>query len=409
MTASSPKISQPPGIVPTGGPKHPVLATAHFAREVFLNIRAGCLGVLRNLPGSSLSFGPPRKTVVSLRRRIKYVADPRELLSEHEDACARLTEGDRTRFGQPRTPAGAPDPLKQFGGEFLQPESFLFALHQARVVDADGTIVTRDDELFGEGSPWGLEELVQRPILSLPGARLLEGAYIHAAGRWSSNYFHWVMDIACRLVPLLRFPEFTRLPVLLPAQTPRAQIEMLQRMGFAGPFVTQPARHVIVEKLYYASPVRKSYCPPRPILDALRKAAGTPAAGELRLYVSRNDAKTRRVANEAALESLLHEHGFQTVLLAGRPFPEQVSLFRHASRVIGAHGSGLANLAFAPAGTKVLEIFSPAYIHGAYFGLSDLLGMDYWYVVGPASGLWNITAPLEQVRSVLQAWESESA
>jgi hypothetical protein len=76
-----------------------------------------------------------------------------------------------------------------------------------------------------------------------------------------------------------------------------------------------------------------------------------------RIYISRKDARLRRVSNEAQLIPVLESRGFRAVTLRGLPIARQVELFRHAEAVAAPHGAGLAHIAWCKPGTKVIEIF----------------------------------------------------
>ncbi len=76
-----------------------------------------------------------------------------------------------------------------------------------------------------------------------------------------------------------------------------------------------------------------------------------------RIYISRNDAKLRRVRNEDRILALLEKRGFERVTLGGMPMARQVQHFRQAEAIVSPHGAGLAHLAWCRPGTKVLEFF----------------------------------------------------
>ncbi len=75
-----------------------------------------------------------------------------------------------------------------------------------------------------------------------------------------------------------------------------------------------------------------------------------------RLYVSRTDATNRRVVNEPDLTAKLRALGFEIVVLGGLSFYEQIVLFSDAAVIVGPHGAGLANMAFAPSGAAIVEL-----------------------------------------------------
>jgi hypothetical protein len=76
-----------------------------------------------------------------------------------------------------------------------------------------------------------------------------------------------------------------------------------------------------------------------------------------RIYISRNDARLRRVSNEDRIVPLLEARGFSRVTLKGMPVAAQVRLFREAEAVAAPHGAGLAHTAWCAQGTKVIEFF----------------------------------------------------
>ena len=104
-----------------------------------------------------------------------------------------------------------------------------------------------------------------------------------------------------------------------------------------------------------------------------------PEGGGRRLFVSRGSAASRRVVNEAALEPVLTEHGFEIVDPAGMSVAEQVKLFSQARFVAGPHGAGLTNLLFSAPGTRVVEIFAAPAAQGVsnYRVLASHCGMPY--------------------------------
>jgi hypothetical protein len=75
-----------------------------------------------------------------------------------------------------------------------------------------------------------------------------------------------------------------------------------------------------------------------------------------KIYLSRRESG-RYPANEDAVEELMLTSGFDIVHLAGMSFLDQINLFYAATEIIGTHGAGLANLAWAQrSSTRVIEI-----------------------------------------------------
>jgi hypothetical protein len=82
-----------------------------------------------------------------------------------------------------------------------------------------------------------------------------------------------------------------------------------------------------------------------------------PAPPYRKLYVTRRNAKVRRIINETEVADYLAHRGFEVVALETRTFREQVQLFAEADMVVAQHGAGLTNLLFSQS-PRVLEIMS---------------------------------------------------
>jgi hypothetical protein len=96
----------------------------------------------------------------------------------------------------------------------------------------------------------------------------------------------------------------------------------------------------------------------RGMAESLRAATPAPAAPARRLFLARGAAAARRFdpREHADLLAWLARADFEVVDLAGRGLREQAALLSEAASVIAPHGSALANLIFAPTGTRVLEL-----------------------------------------------------
>lgn len=106
----------------------------------------------------------------------------------------------------------------------------------------------------------------------------------------------------------------------------------------------------------------------------------------LKLYIARDDAKTRKILNEKFLKDQLEARGFHSIIPGNLHHEDQVQLFNEARIIVGTHGAGLTNLLFAQAGGKVIEIFPADYIQSAYAWIAHLRGLSYAPVIGEKSG-----------------------
>ncbi len=184
------------------------------------------------------------------------------------------------------------------------------------------------------------------------------------------HIFHWLFD---SIVPLLTFLESNGreldLGLIVNAERKAFQqmtvdfvkarygIEVLEPLGARDAVQVPHLRAAVPEPVdprALQSPIGMA------MLGELGQflAASVPADGfPKRIYISRNDARLRRVRNEEQVCSILEARGFQRVTLAGLPIARQVQLFRQADAVVAPHGAGLAHTAWCMPGTKIIEFF----------------------------------------------------
>ena len=174
--------------------------------------------------------------------------------------------------------------------------------------------------------------------------------------RYSHNYFHWLIEILPRLVPMRRagiVADYYLVDCLSPFQQ-----TALAALGIE--------RHQLIQphyKLLLAAD--ELVVPSFPSPDCLREfgrwmlaglGADGPVTSTRRIFISRRKTGTRTLANEPQLEQLLRAHGFETHSLEDYPLAKQARLIHEAEIVVATHGAGLANLVFARPGTRVIEI-----------------------------------------------------
>ncbi len=232
-------------------------------------------------------------------------------------------------------------------------------------------------------------------VRTLPGDRAYFNlmAPIPAKG----HIFHWLFNA---MVPLLAYLESGRfnpgLGLIVNAaesEIQRRSIDYLREHYGIGAII-QVAQHEAVRVPHLKAAIPVPHIPralQSPLgLGRLRNLGGFIAGqngenGAKRIYVSRNDARLRRVLNEKSFMPKLESLGFQRAILGELPIARQAALFRDAEIVAAPHGAGLAHIAWCKPGTKIIEFFpSPDGPRGRvrnatydYWLLSQLLGLDY--------------------------------
>ena len=318
-------------------------------------------------------------------------------------------------------PVHATDEVREFlrssaavniGGEFIAglPNGRVFG--SGAVLSADGASVARDVSVdFGKPfeEHWLLGFKKIRPPVHLPGVSAV------VATALGSGYAHWLLDELPRLIALAREGR-TCDRLIVHAATPLSR-EALGRFQVA-PEILEPRRysHYQCDQLIVPSLIGQPGCPTSRVVQLLaeftsaQREASRP--GRELIYLSRANARRRRVMNEAELEPWLTARGFVKVCTEELPWAEQIAVFRHAKVIVAPHGAGLANLVFCRPGTRVIELFNRAYVNGCYWRLSSIQGLDYRPIVeggaGPLcvdleSNALDMNVDIERVAAVLRA------
>ncbi len=235
-----------------------------------------------------------------------------------------------------------------------------------------------------------VHSLLANGLIESGSTQEVEAPALLLMGPWSWIYHHWMMEDLPRLWALDEFPELTEIPIVVPAGLSSFQQESLAAFGIDEsrllPFDGSNWRF---KRLYVPSFLAPGGHSRRQI-DWIRKklfnalAVGPTSMLDRRLYISREDANTRRVVNEEAVVSFLHSNGFETVNPGTLSLAEQLKLFSEAAIICGTSGSGLINHIFAPERTTLIEMQPDSYINRAHWFTSNICNQDYAFLIGHA-------------------------
>lgn len=197
-------------------------------------------------------------------------------------------------------------------------------------------------------------DVTSRPWL--PPKQHLEGRVAVLNTRYSHNFFHWLIDILPRIVPL-RHARATADFYLVESLTSFQQT-VFAALGIQRHQLIQPHCRMLIEadELFVPSlPTPACLREFRSMLSAVLGIHGK-VASPRRLFISRRKTGTRTLANEARLEAFLRSHGFETHAMEDYSLAEQARLVYESETIVATHGAGLANLLFARPSTQVVEI-----------------------------------------------------
>ncbi len=273
-------------------------------------------------------------------------------------------------------------------------------------------LVTSGDSVVAEST-------VHLPVEQLPAGRQVDASHIafarlprsrrvpsglHLMTPNSDNYFHWMLDGLSRFEASDArgfgvFGGAGRLyPPLLPRLTTpwqRQSAKMLIPKDVIPVEIEDDVELHVDRLLYVPEFAGWGWWAPHPALrtsfSRLRVTAsasltGRPIAARRRLFISRSDSRNRVLVNEDDVRRLAEAAGYETILLGGMSFAEQVKLFASASHILAPHGAGLTNLIFCPPGTKVCELHMDLHVSWVFRGLSAFGSLPYRCVIGTAIG-----------------------
>ena len=225
----------------------------------------------------------------------------------------------------------------------------------------------------------------------LPPLQQIEGRVAVLSGLSGNVYFHWMVDVLPRF-ELLRQSgiDFDQIDwFLVNSQQAPFQRETLTRLGIQEFKILESDQfpHIQAQQLIVPSyPGYMGWLQPWAI-DTLRRwflhlGQNQGVNYPERIYISRGDARYRRILNEEEVIETLSPWGFVVVQLESLSFSQQVALFAQAKVIMGAHGSGLTNIIFCQPGTQVIEWVSPHYNRHYYWVISQYLGLDHYSLTG---------------------------
>jgi capsular polysaccharide biosynthesis protein len=226
---------------------------------------------------------------------------------------------------------------------------------------------------------------------------------------WTWMYFHWMIDALTRYVASQSFID--KHPVLLPSSYQKFSYiqESLDYLGI--PYVWYDENkttyvwelllpsHTAIPGNYnvgYLNALRTLFLSkPRQIENFKRK-----------VYISRKNAKTRRMINESSFIHLLAKYSIEYHCLESFSLSEKINLLSNTSLLIGVHGAGLTNMLFLPDQASVIEIRMLGDSHNnSYFAMASALKFPYYYLeaelVDSSSEEKDIVLDLEKMERIL--------
>ena len=343
-----------------------------------------------------------------------------EIVARDGGAMERFEAAERTEYA---LPAQATPEVKAYLRTRAVAEGrarFLASLPAGRVFGA-GAVLSADGDLLARDVSEDLGKPFERHWLlgfgKMREPEPVRGSTAVVAVNLGAGYCHWLLEELPRVLMLEKGAAGS---VVAHMTEPFAREAWAWRGGSERVIAVRRAGHLACGPLVVPSLADAPGEPTGSVVERVREFAdglGRGATGAVgaacgeRIYVTREKAKRRRVANEGALWAELAPRGFARVALEELSWAEQIAVFRAARVIVAPHGAGLANLVFCEPGTRVVELVNRAYFNPVFWRLAALRGLDYRAAVGAGDGSIredasaggaNVVADLARVRAELR-------
>jgi hypothetical protein len=283
------------------------------------------------------------------------------------------------------------------------PGDYLAIIKSGRIIMDTGSnmaVISSDGTLIRELSfQWnrGLVDVDQNAFLRQKGftkPRKINGTVFSmlAGGGAITYYYHWMVDSLPKLFLLKESGLFNKVDYfLVPNYSMDYHKETLNYFGIRSDQVISilSDRHIQADSLILTSYTRVDGHHPQWACDGLYDTfvgSSTPKDSNRLLYISRADAKQRRVLNETELIERLKPYGFEVYTMSSLSMREKAELLSSARLIVGPHGSGSVNFAFCKPGTKILDLFPDNCVAPFICDIADKRGLNYHYLLCESDG-----------------------
>ncbi len=224
--------------------------------------------------------------------------------------------------------------------------------------------------------------------------RMMRGKRVYCGfNAFYRNYAHWITQCVPAIAGYALEPEFSNSILLLP-NLPQGYEDAFRLAGIELPKIWRIDGNSLIEieELVYSSHLQNFSAPSYHNQSVFRQfnSEKTTDYHAEKIYVWRIDTPNRPMINETELVRILVENGFLPVIGSSMSIEEKINCFRNAKLVVGAHGAGLANVAFCKPGTAVYEL-SPEHHIDLHTGfaisvVAQTCSLHYWADAFPSHG-----------------------
>lgn len=262
--------------------------------------------------------------------------------------------------------------------------------------------------IFENGILWSLDELKREKIKQRAEGQKFDLEQACPLLPLWPNYYHWTIDCLPRLRAIERWYQRTGdvTTLLIPPDPPSWMAESIELLASDSyktcefTDASQTVRKLIVPTYPDPSPVSCRWLREKSTADV-----DPLESNSNRIYISREQANRRRVANRDEIEDVLSQFGFKSYVLEELSVRDQVRLFMNAEVVVSPHGAGLANIVYADE-PVIVELFGSRK-KTTFYRLAEILDHEYHHVCGQ-DHVADIVIDPEELLETLQATLEDS-
>ncbi|MGI9400241.1 MAG: glycosyltransferase family 61 protein [Rhizobiaceae bacterium] len=194
---------------------------------------------------------------------------------------------------------------------------------------------------------------------------VLDGSYLWITDRYSHFYYHWFCDALPRLAALLEDNQCQERQLLVPRRVydknyVRESLKYWPEIEVLVPPVADRigvAEHLfLMSRLNETPMVNSEYVEKVANKYRLQTDMSSTGINPKRVYVSRRNARVRRIVNEADIIPILERYDFEILAMEELSLRDQINLMAQTDILVGAHGGGLTNMIFLRPNVPVLEL-----------------------------------------------------
>lgn len=280
--------------------------------------------------------------------------------------------------------------------KFTIPELNVYKIKDSFLYE-DGSIFTKDGLFRSSIRDEGMLPVYNRWAMmkrdvTFKKMDLPPGNYVSVIDHWGTEYYHWFVENFSRLLRVKKeISEFTL--ILTERHKQSFILESLKKIGIKDIIFLPSKSRASVPILYTCDFLGPPDFHRNELIKEVNSLFKVGLKPERKVYISRQKAPKRKLINCDEVESVLKEHGYETVYAEDLSFQEQVELFNETKSLVSLHGAGLTNILWMKPGTNILELRKDKWgligesgiretskFYNTYYHLCLALGVGYYYL-----------------------------